>query len=90
MQIGLYHSAKEPWRIWRIVSEDSLLSQVACWLSALVTLSLLRVVRDAPDIPAYSQIYLRNYNGQFIVTAAIHWGLSSELLLTLRRDDPSP
>jgi len=30
------------------------------------------------EFPAYSQIYLRNYNGQlFIVTAAVHQGLDS-------------
>ena len=31
------------------------------------------------DVPAYSQIFLRNYNGQLIVTAAVYRGFDSKL-----------
>ena len=34
---------------------------------------------DTPGFPANSQIYLRNYNGQLIVTAAVYRRFSSEL-----------
>jgi len=38
-----------------------------------------RVPEDTPEFPAFSQVYLRNYNGQIIVTAAVYWGFSSVL-----------
>ena len=44
----------------------------------IVTVRGARVPPDAPDFPAYSQVYLRNYSGQLIVTAGLHWGFSSE------------
>src|SRR3990172_943186 len=38
-----------------------------------------RVRAELPGFPAYGRIYLRNYNGQLIVTAAVHRGFDSEL-----------
>jgi len=66
--------------VWRTVSEDprahsSFLLIVRT--SRFVTRSRASSGRYS-DVPAYSQIYFRNYNG-FIVTAAVYRGFDSEL-----------
>ena len=48
------------------------------------------VAEDTPEFPADSQIFLRNYNGQFIVTAGVHQCFRSRLPPTCAGVDPSP
>ena len=63
MQIGLSHLSEK--RAWRIVSEDSgarrpfLLIVRTSWF---VTAACAASTRGFSGFPAYSQVYLRNYN----------------------------
>ena len=63
MQIGLSHLFEK--RAWRIVSEDSgvsrsflLIVRTSWFITAVHTAS----TRGFSGFPAYSQVYLRNYN----------------------------
>ena len=63
MQIGLSHLSEK--RAWRIVSEDSGVRRP--FLLIVRTLQIVTAARAAStegcsEFPAYSQVYLRNYN----------------------------
>ena len=59
---------------------------------ALVTCNVQQcyVLSDPRDVPAYSQIYLRNYNGQSHSYGRHSLGLEFSASPTLRQDDASP
>ena len=66
MEVGLYHPASR-WisreRVWRSVSEDPLAGfLLIVRTSRFVTHDVVSSGRYS-EVPAYSQIYLRNYNG---------------------------
>jgi hypothetical protein len=65
MQIGLSHLSEK--RAWRIVSEDSGVRR--SFLLIVRTLQIVTAAHAASTegctgFPAYSQVYLRNYNGR--------------------------
>ena len=82
MQVGLYHliaeSGVQSLRILEIVRvfPADYLHWSDCHLRCFP-----QVPPDSSGFPAYSQIYFRNYDGQFIVTAAVYWGFPSKLCL---------
>ena len=91
MKIGLYHHNRKCCAR-RIVSEDSQIpffwafpADCPHWMDCHCRF-LDEYHQILTEFPAYSQVFLRNYNGQiFIVTAAVYWGFSSLLRLTANR-----
>jgi len=91
-------SSRVTTRVWRVVSGDSrglgdrepflLIARPLRIVTATFfgLRSLVASTEGHPGVPAYSQIFFRNYNG-VIVTAAVYRGFSLELRLAA---DPSP
>jgi hypothetical protein len=71
--------------VWRAVSEGSRARLLGPSLLIARTPRIVTARRNPAstegfsDVPAFSQIFLRNYNGQLIVTAAVYWGFGSML-----------
>ena len=70
---------------WRVVSEDSPQWAVEPFLLIVRTSQIVTAAeygeywRIQSEFPAYSQVFLRNYNGDLIVTAAVYRGFDQEL-----------
>ena len=70
MKIGLYHPLVKV--AWRVVSEDFPAEKTGIFpadcphLTDCHCLVPRRVPEDTPEFPAYSQVYLRNYNRSFV------------------------